>query len=265
MKKNLFTILTLAAVLLPTACEEVSVEERLTFVEPPEVGRSVLIEDFTGQYCVNCPYASDEIKRLVEEYGDTTIIAVALHSGPFSKQNGDPSPLYTEVGDNYFTHWNLQGQPVGLVDRLGKSRPLSFQQWGAAVNKELKVKAPVSLTADISYDDASRQATVSVQTIGLDSLPVSGKLQVWLVEDSIDSFQLLPDGSRSDHYNHMHVLRCSVNDPWGDAVSVEHGEVNVKQYDFMIDPLWVPRHCALVYFLYDDSGVRQVAKTKLIN
>ena len=264
MKTIYLSILTLAALVL-VSCDEVPVDERLTFIEPSEVGRAVLIEDYTGQYCVNCPYATEEIERLVGEYGDSVIIAVAIHSGPFSKKNGDPSPLYTETGDNYFSHWNLQGQPVGLVDRLGKSRPLSFQQWGAAVNKELKAKAPVSLTADISYDNASRQATVSVQTIGLDSLPVSGKMQVWLVEDSIDSFQLLPDGSRSDHYNHMHVLRCSVNDPWGDAVSVEHGEVNVKQYDFMIDPLWVPRHCALVYFLYDDSGVRQVGKTKLIN
>ena len=77
----------LVAVLM-TSCDEVETQDRLIYVEPPEVSRAVLIEDFTGQYCVNCPRATEEIERLVEEYGDTTVIAVAIHSGPFSKNQG---------------------------------------------------------------------------------------------------------------------------------------------------------------------------------
>ena len=67
------------------ACDEVSNDKRLTYIEPPEAARAILIEDFTGQYCVNCPRATEEIERLIEQYGDTVIIAVAIHSGPFSK------------------------------------------------------------------------------------------------------------------------------------------------------------------------------------
>ena len=79
MKKLFNTILVLAATILIVACDEVSLDKRLTYVEPPEVSRAVLIEDYTGQYCVNCPRATEEIERLVEEYGDTTVIAVAIH------------------------------------------------------------------------------------------------------------------------------------------------------------------------------------------
>ena len=232
MKNLIYSILMLAALAL-VSCDEVSRDDRLIYVEPPEVGRAVLIEDYTGQYCVNCPRATDEIERLVEEYGDSVIIAVAIHSGPFSKKNGAPSPLYTEVGDQYFSHWNLSGQPVGLVDRLtyeSTVMPLSYTDWGGAVNYEAK--------------------------------QVSGKLQVWLVEDSIDSFQLMPDGSTVDHYNHMHVFRASVNDPWGDDVSVDHGQVAVMDYDITLDPAWVPEHCAIVAFLFDNNGVLQVAKKR---
>ncbi len=263
MNKILLTLLALAALLL-TACDEISPEERLTYVEPPEVNRAVLIEDYTGQYCVNCPRATQEIERLVEEYGDSIVIAVAIHSGPFGKQKGEPSPLYTELGDMYFNNWGLSAQPVGLVDRLFNSMPFSYTDWGAGVNYEIASKAPVSFLTTASIDDA-HHASIEVQTIGMDSVMVSGKLQVWLVEDSIDSFQYMPDGSVDQHYMHMHVLRASVNGPWGDAVSVSHGEVVRKNYDLNVEDDWVPEHCSLVTFLYDENGVRQVSKTKLIH
>ena len=264
MKKIYFTILALAALIM-TSCDDVPVDERLTYVEPPEVGRAVLIEDYTGQYCVNCPRATQEIERLIEQYGDTTVIAVAIHSGPFSKQKGVASPLYTEVGDLYFNQWGLSSQPVGLVDRLYSSMPFAYTDWGAGVNYEIGFKAPVSFVTTTSLNSFSQQLAIVVQTIGLDEERVSGKLQVWLVEDSIDSFQYMPDGSMQEHYNHMHVLRACVNGPWGEDVSVAHGEVDIKYYNLTMDPAWVPKHCALVTFVYDDQGVKQVAKKKLMD
>ena len=260
--KKIFYILLLALAAF-SACDEVSPDERLSYVEPPEVKRAVLIEDFTGQYCVNCPRATEEIERLVEEYGDSVVIAVAIHSGPFSKSKGAPSPLYTETGDEYFNRWGLSAQPVGLVDRLFESMPLSYTDWGGGVNYEMAYKAPVSFVMTTGYDDETRQATIEVQTIGIDSTRVSGKLQVWLTEDSIDSFQYMPDGSVTVHYNHMHVFRASVNDPWGDELSVGHGEVAIKNYSIALKPDWIPEHCAVVTFFYDNDGVRHVAKKPL--
>ena len=265
MKKLYYILLMWAALGLMVACDEVSVNDRLIYVEPPQVSRAVLIEDYTGQYCVNCPRATEEIERLIEQYGDSIVIAVAIHSGPFGKNKGEPSPLYTEVGDMYFNTWGMSAQPIGLIDRLFGSTPFSYTDWAGGVNYEVAIEPPVGFLTDIDYDTETRQAAIEVQTIGLDSALVSGKLQVWLVEDSIDSFQLMPDGSREEHYNHMHVFRASVNDPWGDAVSVNHGQVAVKNYEMRIDPAWVPEHCSVVTFLYDDSGVRQVAKKKLID
>ncbi|MBR0492894.1 MAG: Omp28 family outer membrane lipoprotein [Muribaculaceae bacterium] len=265
MKKLYYIFLMWAALGLMVACDEVSVDKRLTYVEPPQVSRAVLIEDYTGQYCVNCPRATEEIERLIEQYGDSIVIAVAIHSGPFGKSKGEPSPLYTEVGDMYFNTWGMSAQPIGLIDRLFGSTPFSYTDWAGGVNYEVAIEPPVSFLTDIDYDAETRDASIEVQTIGLDSALVSGKLQVWLVEDSIDSFQLMPDGSREEHYNHMHVFRASVNDPWGDALSVSHGQVAVKNYELKLDPAWVPEHCSVVTFLYDDSGVHQVAKKKLID
>ena len=265
MKRILNTILILAVLVLVVACDEVSVDKRLTYVEPPEASRAVLIEDYTGQYCVNCPRATEEIERLIEQYGDTSVIAVAIHSGPFSKKNGELTPLYTEVGDMYFNTWGMSAQPIGLIDRLFDSTPFSYTDWAGGVNYEIAFNPPVGFLTDIDYDYETYNAAIEVQTIGMDSTLVSGKLQVWLVEDSIDSFQLMPDGSREEHYNHMHVFRASVNNPWGDELSVAHGQVAVKNYTIKLDPAWVPEHCSIVTFLYDELGVHQVAKKKLID
>jgi len=244
------------------ACDEVGQADRLTYVEPPEVSRAVLIEDFTGQYCVNCPRATEEIERLVEEYGDSAVIAVAIHSGPFSKSQGTFTPLYTAQGDEYFNHWGLSAQPIGLVDRLFSSTPFDFTDWAGAVNYELGIKAPVSIWVDAFLDD-NDEVDVSVEVIGLDSALVKGKLQLWMVEDSIDSFQLMPGGGREEHYNHMHVFRAALNGAWGDDLSVNHGEVFQKNYSFPMDPSWEPAHCAIVAFVYDEDGVKQVIKFKL--
>ena len=114
-----------------------------------------------------------------------------------------------------------------------------------------------------AFLDDNDEVDVSVEVIGLDSALVKGKLQLWMVEDSIDSFQLMPGGGREEHYNHMHVFRAALNGAWGDDLSVNHGEVFQKNYSFPMDPSWEPAHCAIVAFVYDEDGVKQVIKCKL--
>ena len=49
MKKFLDNIILMACgAMLLTSCDNVSLDERLTYVELPEVKRAVLIEDYTG-------------------------------------------------------------------------------------------------------------------------------------------------------------------------------------------------------------------------
>ena len=70
------------ATLAFVACSHIDEEDRLIYVKPAAAQRCVLLEDFTGQRCINCPKANDEIHALQEQYGADTVIAVAIHSGP---------------------------------------------------------------------------------------------------------------------------------------------------------------------------------------
>ena len=109
-----------------TACNEIDEDDR--YIETPivEVSKHVLIEDFTGQRCINCPNASITIGQIQELYGADNVIAVAIHSGPFSKTlSGTPLSLWTEAGDHYYnTYASGASQPAGICIQPGNIEPV---------------------------------------------------------------------------------------------------------------------------------------------
>lgn len=245
-----------------TACDHIDEDERLIYVKPVSVGRRVLIEDFTGQRCVNCPYATDEIEKLKEQYGDDNVIAVGIHSGPFAKSvKGVPYSLYTEAGDEYFNYWKVDSQPKGVVDRKGTS---DYTSWPTFVRDELSKTAPVELSITTEYESEKREVSILVKSNGMDG-NTSGRLQVWLIESGITAFQYMPDGSTNREYVHNHVFRKAVNGTWGTDFTIKEGEEKEQSFVATVDEEWVPENMEVVAFVYNDSGVCQVIKCKLLH
>lgn len=247
------SILTALLTLTMSACSHIDESDRLIYVKPADVKRRVLLEDFTGQRCVNCPKASDEIKALQEQYGEDHVIAVGIHSGPLGfYTKGDYLGLSTEVGDEYYDHWALEYQPVGLIDR---GAPLEYTAWNARIREELEKTAPVEI--DIELHQKDNQLTVRAEVMGIDGT-TSGKLQLWLTEDGITAFQMMPDGTRNMEYIHRHVFRAAINGTWGESVSVAEGETfTTKDYLFAIPEGWNADRLSVVAFVYNDQGVLQ--------
>ena len=243
------------------ACSHIDDDERLIYVKPVSVSRNVLIEDFTGQRCVNCPNATDEITNLIGQYGESAVIAVGIHSGPFAKSlRGVPYALWTEDGDAYFDYWKVESQPKGVVDRRGTS---DYTSWGTIVRDELSKTAPLSLDLTSSYDAATNSATIMVVATGTDG-NTTGRLQVWLVESGITAFQYMPDGSTNREYVHNHVFRKAVNGTWGTDFSVSEGANENAVFTAGLDPEWVAENMEVVAFVYNDQGVCQVSKCRLV-
>ncbi len=263
--------LTLFAVV---SCESIDEENRYVYVKPASVGRAILIEDYTGQNCLNCPNATDEIERLVAIYGDSVIIPVGIHSGGFgvsgvvSNQLGTFAGYKTDLGQRYYEHFGVESQPSGVVDRQGISE---YAQWNNYIHSELQKPVQLSLSLSNQYDAATRQLTVKVSALGQDqSVSVTGKLQLWLVEDSLVSFQRLPDGSVNTTYTHNHVLRDAINGDWGTDITVAGGQMSEQTFTYTLPTYeapqnWTPEHISVVAFVYNDNGVQQVTKKKIIN
>lgn len=261
MKAKIFTQgIMLASLLLVGACDYIDKDDRFIYVEPANVAKRVLIEDFTGQRCVNCPSATETIKQLQDTYGKENVIAVAIHSGPFSKTlTGTPYPLYTETGDYYYNLWGVQEQPSAMIDRHGVTS--NYMTWGTSVYKAIQESASLLLNASCSYDAETSTASISIDAEGVDA--VDGKLQVWLTEDSVTSLQFMEGNVIDQNYVHNHVFRKSVNDVMGDAVSIGEGEKKTLTYTTEIDSKWNVENMSVIVFVYNGNGVLQAAEAKV--
>lgn len=245
------------------SCETIDEDER--FIGPVDFApkKNVLIEDFTGQRCVNCPRAADAVHSLQETYGANHVISVAIHGGAMALPNSSPVGLATPLGEEYNTYWNVDSWPKGLVDRKGGL--LEYTSWSAAVVKRLQEDAPLALAmSGNTYDAATRTLNVSVDMEAYAA--VTGKLQVWLVESNITAFQSMPDGSHNTNYQHHHVLRDAVNGSWGEEVVIAAEGTLQKQYSYQLSDSWKPENMSVIAFVYNEvEGVMQVIGKPILN
>ncbi len=242
------------------ACDNVSPDERFIDVPIPEAQRTILIEDFTGQRCVNCPTASAEIDKIMQQYDAGRVIAVSIHAGPFSRSMlGKRYALATDEGDAYFAATGADHQPIGMVNRQGL---VDYPSWNARVYEQIQLTTPVTIALGATLDEEA--GTLAVSTMMLSGADVAGaKLQLWLVEDGVVAFQLQPDGSTDSEYVHHHVLRAALNGTWGEDVTLKTGvpltlehTVALADYDNVTDP----RGLVVVAFVYTADGVLQATE-----
>lgn len=251
------------------SCSNIDEGDRLIYVKPAEVGRAVLIEDLTGQGCINCPTGTDIITGIIKTYGEDNVIAVGIHCGPPGfAGNSKRVGLKTDTGDEYYTHWangTYLGQPSAIFNRKKGKGPIdNFNNWAAEVGLIISEKANLSVNIANAYDAKTRKLTTKVGAFGVNGT-VSGKLQVWIVEDGIKAMQLMPDGSANQEYIHNHVFRAAVNGTWGEEVTVKEGETTTKQYSYEHLPeTWNAENISVVAFVYNDNGVENVAKKHIV-
>lgn len=264
LKNILLGAASAIAIFATVACQEVDPNDRLIYVKPAEAGRAVLIEDFTGQNCKNCPNGTTIINDIIKTYGEGNVIAVGIHSGPLSEDGEDG--LATETGNDYYRNWDKDskhGQPWAIFSRATKQPVGNVNTWAQYVNKLITKKAPITLSINNTYDATSRQLTTAVEAISIEGT-TTGKLQVWLIEDGIVAFQIMDDGTTNDNYVHNHVFRAAVNGTWGEDVTVDEGAIAKKQYTYTLPEKWNAEKVSVVAFVYNDKGVQQVTKKAVL-
>ena len=257
------------------ACSNIDESERFIYVPTTDVQRAVLIEDFTGQKCKNCPEATEKIHELQKDFGEDKIIPVAIHSGPFARKSGKDtiyiSDLGTKQGDEYYKHWGIEAQPGVIINR-GKII-YDRNQYAAAVQAEMQKPSPVFLE-DFQATCADGKTINIVIHPSVPTADVDARLQVWIVEDGINAeggnskyVQLMGDGSANENYVHNHVFRASLtNDLFGDAYRQGAGEKILVEFNYSkaVESHWKVENLSVVAFLWNEKdGVLCVSREKL--
>ena len=123
----------------------VSCEEQRRVIEPfiPAGNRIVLLEEFTGKGCTNCPKGSREIENLLTRFPDNLVV-VSLHAGFFANpqifhigqydfRTAEGEILYDYLGPNF-------GYPAGVIDRtpVNNEMQLSANAWASAISNDIQ-------------------------------------------------------------------------------------------------------------------------------
>ena len=215
-------LLPLLALLLLVGCDAVERPDRWREDPAPIVPRrNVLLVDFTGQRCSNCPAAADLLHSLTAGPAGARIIAVSVHGGALAlSTDASPRGLAGPDARRLTEEARVNSWPQGTVDRPVGGTLLRPSAWNAALAERLALAADAdaaaqqSLVADAHVALATRTLSYTLRprhlTDAAGQADAETYLHLWLVEDSITAPQTLADGTERADYLHRHVLRLDL-------------------------------------------------------
>lgn len=274
MKRFVFLPLLLLGL---AACDEIPRDEyvkELDFnVSPNDSSvQRVILEEFTGVKCNNCPEANRQAKNLQTLYGDRLIL-LAIHAGNLATTGPDhPRAFNTPEGTELFNFFSLFGVPAGFVNRKDYSSASPFDiiklqdDWGSEVESLLNDAPLLKLElSEDNYNPGNRELNVSGNLTVLDMLPSADiHYCVYLAENRIISPQTLGDKTVNPNYEHNHVFRGSFNGTYGEPIDLSSGNADFSE-QITLDSEIVKENCEVIAFAYDRSNYRilQVSRIEI--
>lgn len=229
------------------------------------VVKKVLLEDYTGVRCINCPAAAQVAHDLQEEYPGRLIV-LGVHAGYLAQPVGSFPNFTTEEGDEWYSFFGFDVNPIGTVNRIPYSGNIGVNsgQWGSAVIAELDKDPVVAIKIFNTYNPDTRALNVQVNMRELVNIGDDLSLVVCLMEDNIVGKQMTTSGLVED-YVHRHVFRKSLNGAWGDIVSIDANGIT-SQYDVLVDEAFDASNCYIIAYVYSnsDKSILQVEEAKIM-
>lgn len=250
--------------------------QKLTYSQLPvsqtQQKKNVLLEEYTGIYCGNCPSGHYLAEQVVQNHPDQVFI-VSIHAWSFANPAlfGGVDPDYrTEFGSPIVTLADPSGFPNASINRhlfpsfssaggTAMSRWVSgVYQWEVSSDSILVEDAYVNIAGETLIDTLTREMNVDVQAYFTDTgAPGSMRINVAVVQNNIVGPQLggeLNPGSFNpvdSTYNHQHMLRHLITGQWGDEIfTTSMGTLVDRTYSWT-----VPTHLNNVELKLEDLEV----------
>jgi hypothetical protein len=309
MKKALISIFTVAIALV-MSCDKVelpnvgtvvvneSCDTVFTFSASTSNSRNVLVEDFTGHLCGNCPEAAYELDQLHDVHGDSLIVLSIHPNTSFNEVQTGTGKYETdwriEEAEQIFSEFNMPSSLPRLMINREQPTPL----WYHFNTNQLAFEVPnrMGQLADFTIKCsgnmlADRTVCAKVEVELLNTVTGSYNIVNCLVEDSITDYQTVYVGSHPDYtgasddtysnYIHRHVVRDIfghygvieggaplAGSIWGDPIAGSTNAGDIKQFVISSSPMpaeWDENHMYIVSYVFDDltKEVLQVIQTKI--
>lgn len=263
MKNILKYTSILCAFLVLNGCKE----EEIIVPKVDEIvsDRIVLIEDFTGVKCPNCPNASREITSLIGRYPDN-VIAVAYHTDFLGTPITTPAEFKSKYDFRTTEAETLEGdmgsylgKPAVSLNRKIYNAQEEYLLTSTAVlgniDNELRSIPKAKILIDNVYDAASRKLICNIDIDPVSLSTGDFRLHVLISESKIIDSQE-DNLIYIKNYEHNHVFRKMISALAGDPISstLTPGTIISKSYEFTLPPeagWWVAENCSVVAFISD--------------
>lgn len=229
--------------------------------------KTVLLEDFTGVKCINCPKAAALASDLQAQYGHQLVV-MGVHAGNYAIPSGNFPDFTTEEGEEWNTTFKFKSYPIGTINRQynGSSYGYGDAKWADAVQEAVQGTPNIRLLSAVKYNETNRELKVSVYSKFLNEFSDKYNLTVCLMEDNIVGKQLGQGGG--DDYVHRHVFRGTLNGTWGTELNEDIIAPNteiIKNYTIKVDEGFNIDNCYIVAYVYlrDTYEILQTTEKKI--
>lgn len=228
-------------------CAEDDAFASSAFFYPAGFERSILVEEFTGMTCPNCPNGARTLHQVMLANG-LPCVQVNHHSG------SAPDPYSCDADYDYTWYFGSAGTfaPAAMINRLYDPAVNDVPAVNAQISTTLEdlfqsaaARQPyVSLGLASSFDADSRRVDVTLDVAAINDLPGASLINVYLVQDSIIGYQ----SNGGTNYAHNGLLRrVLTGNSWGLLLPDDFGQGQQQQWttsfqlpDSIFSDFWTP-------------------------
>lgn len=272
---NIFlTAFALAGLLPFSACDNIAEDDRYIPVEKPvipieEVSQVLLIQEFTGVRCTNCPEGAQKLHEIQEEYPDNVIV-VGMHpfSGGFTTPFSKETDFCTQEAEAMYDIYKPGAFPTAIFN--GKDSSSAYDRWLTIANEMITRIANMSIKADCEYNGDSRELTVDYSIDFTHNIADDRGygVMVWIMENNIVGPQSSDPSKYGStyilEYVHNHVLRASLNGDGGQSIgtSFKAGDNYSGSASIKLKDNWKAENCQVVVYVFN-KGSHEVEQATL--
>jgi hypothetical protein len=211
--------------------------------------KNVVLEEFTGIYCVYCPDGHKRANEL-KNNNPGRVVLINIHTGSFANPSGNDPDFRTSFGGAIAGQSGLVGYPAGTVNRrnfagleqgASGTTAMSRGDWAAAAAIVLPETSYVNVALEGELDVQTNVLTVDVEAYFTANGSNVNLLNVVLLQDHVKGPQtggasfypemIGPDGK----YIHNHMLRHMLTGQWGDTLhNNSSGDLESKTYTYTL-------------------------------
>ncbi|MBO6118167.1 MAG: Omp28-related outer membrane protein [Bacteroidales bacterium] len=207
--------------------------------------RNLVIEEFTGNGCMYCPWGHERVNA----YSDSLpgrVVHVNIHQGAYAKA------YITEFADSLAKQTNLTGYPCGTLNRQVKNckidaPTISTSAWYKTADSIINEESPVNIAATAEYDYQTNSFKIYTEIYYTKDVNQDfNLLNIVLLQDDIigtqENYQNhnKPQTDKNGYYHHNRMLRYMLTGQWGDTIAlntdgiIPAGTFITKEYTYEI-------------------------------